>query len=156
MHYKIINTYRLWPSTESDRLVKNWLGWYLKDSQGTTKNQAFFIISCKHHCVGYFIIRFHVRSSCDSFAYILIHQMHYVLFCFVICTYSVFWLWHHVHLAAFLTELVLSSGLGLQINNGQAPVTLSVFARTRPVFGRSNWNSRNSCDNEPRLQSKPF
>ena len=31
-----------------------------------------------------------------------------------------------------------------------------VFARTRPVFGRSNFNNRNSCDCEPRLHRKPF
>ena len=30
------------------------------------------------------------------------------------------------------------------------------FARTLPVFGRSNFNSRNSCDSEPRLHSNPF
>ena len=31
-----------------------------------------------------------------------------------------------------------------------------VFARTLPVFGRSNFDSRNFCDGEPRLHSNPF
>ena len=31
-----------------------------------------------------------------------------------------------------------------------------VFAQTQPIFGHPNWNSRNSCDSEPRLHSKPF
>ena len=48
---------------------------------------------------------------------------------------------------------------GLQITNGRrrscCPVK-HVFAWTLPVFGRSNFNSRNSSDSKPKLHSNPI